>query len=102
MSEKGLNTDIKNFLNKYFAFEIVESPKTGYLALEGKISILDRIDKLWGQFKILILINEVEYPHTVPIVVEKTKIINRNWDFLIHNTIIIDLGNNVFRTAKGF
>ncbi|ASO04091.1 hypothetical protein [Arenibacter algicola] len=83
MGKKGLSTDIKNFLNKYFAFEKVESPKTGYLALEGKISVLDKSDKLWGHFKILILINEAEYPYTVPIVIEKTQIINRDWDFHI-------------------
>lgn len=70
-------------MNKYFAFEKVESPKTGYLALVGKISVLDKSDKLWGHFKILILINETEYPYTVPIVIEKTQIINRDWDFHI-------------------
>lgn len=83
MGKKCFSTDIKNFLDKYFAFEIVESPKTGYLALEGKISVLDKSDKLWGHFKILILINEAEYPYTVPIVIEKTQIINRDWDFHI-------------------
>ncbi|WP_349351699.1 hypothetical protein [Flagellimonas sp. MMG031] len=83
MGKNELDKDIKSFLSKYFAFEEVESPKTGYLALEGKISVLDRNDKLWGQFEILILVNEKNYPYTIPIVIEKTEIIERDWDFHI-------------------
>ncbi|QTE24232.1 hypothetical protein [Polaribacter cellanae] len=83
MAKNALKKDVDGFLNKYFSFEKVESPKTGYLALEGKISVLDRNDKLWGQFEILILVNEKNYPYTIPIVIEKTEIIERDWDFHI-------------------
>ncbi|MBO6534051.1 MAG: hypothetical protein JJ885_08040 [Muricauda sp.] len=87
MGKNELDKDIKSFLSKYFAFEEVESPKTGYLALEGKISVLDRNDKLWGQFEILILVNEKNYPYTIPIVIEKTEIIERDWDFHISKKV---------------
>ena len=83
MGKNELDKDIENFLANYFAFEKGESPKSGYLALKGKISILDRKDKLWGQFEILILINEKNYPYTIRIVIEKTEIIKRDWDFHI-------------------
>mgnify|MGYP000300696992 CR=1 FL=1 len=83
MIENNLNIDIDSFLNKYYSFKEGESQKAGYLALEGKISILDKQYKLWGHFEIIIFINEKEYPYTIPIVVEKTKVINRDWDFHI-------------------
>lgn len=80
MIKKNLNIDIDSFLSKYYSFKKVESPKANYLALEGKISVLDKESKLWGQFEILTLINENEYPYTIPIVIEKTEIIYRDWD----------------------
>ncbi len=83
MIKKNLNFDIDSFLNKYYSFKKVESPKAGLLALEGKISVLDKENKLWGQFEVLILINENEYPFTTPVVIEKTEIIDRDWDFHI-------------------
>lgn len=72
MIKKNLNFDIDCFLNKYYSFKKVESPKAGLLALEGKISVLDQEKKLWGQFEVLILINENEYPFTTPVVIEKS------------------------------
>lgn len=83
MIRNGLNTSIEFFLDKYYSFEKVESPKFGYQALEGKISVVDDNNKFWGQFEILIFINTAEYPYTIPIVVEKTNVINRDWDFHI-------------------
>ena len=52
MTKNNLNNDIESFLGKYFSFEKVESPKLGYLALEGKISVVDNKDKLWGHFEV--------------------------------------------------
>tara|TARA_Y100000815_G_scaffold272820_2_gene302551 strand:+ start:563 stop:1237 length:675 start_codon:yes stop_codon:yes gene_type:complete len=83
MIKKRLNQDIESFLSRYFSFEKVQSPKFGYLALEGKISIVDDRNKLWGHFEILVLINKSEYPHTTPVVIEKTTLINRDWNFHI-------------------
>ncbi len=83
MIKTNLDCDIDSFLSKYYSFKKVDSPKTCYLALEGKISVLDKKGKLWGQFEILILINKIEYPYTITIVIEKTQIIDRDWDFHI-------------------
>lgn len=102
MAKNALEEDVDGFLNKYFAFEKVESPKTGYLALEGKISILDRNDKLWGQFEIVILVNEKNYPYTIPIVIEKTEIIKRDWDFHIskEGECCLDIPHKLLKIKK--
>ncbi len=102
MAKNTLKKDVDGFLNKYFAFEKVESPKTGYLALEGKISVLDRNDRLWGQFEILILVNEKNYPYTIPIVIEKTEIIERDWDFHIskEGECCLDIPHKLLKIKK--
>jgi len=102
MTKNNLNNDIESFLGKYFSFEKVESPKLGYLALEGKISVVDSKDKLWGHFEVLILINESEYPYTIPIVIEKTNIINRDWDFHISKDGVccLDIPHKLLKIKK--
>ncbi len=83
MPKNSIEKDIEAFLNKYYIFEQVETPKAGYLALRGNISVIDDKKKLWGKFDVLILINELAYPNTIPIVIEKSEIINRDWDYHI-------------------
>lgn len=102
MSRNKLNNDIESFLNRYFSFEKVNSPKLGCLALEGKISIVDDRYNLWGHFEIIILINESEYPYTIPVVVEKTNIINRNWDFHISKDGVccLDIPHKLLKRKK--
>lgn len=102
MGKNELDKDIKHFLGNYFTFEEVESHKSGYRALEGKISILDRKDKLWGQLEILILINEKNYPYTIPIVIEKTEIIERDWDFHIskEGECCLDIPHKLLKMKK--
>lgn len=102
MNKKILNHDIDKFLNKYFSFENVDSPKSGFQALEGILSIVDNRNKFWGQFEILILINESEYPYTIPIVVEKTNIINRDWDFHISKDGVccLDIPHKLLKRKK--
>lgn len=51
--------------------------------LEGKLSVIDSNNRLWGEFEILIAIEESNYPHTIPLVFEKSQIINRDWDYHI-------------------
>ena len=102
MTKTNLNCDIDSFLGKYYSFKDVHSPKPGYLALEGKISVLDKKGKLWGQFEILILINKVEYPYTIPIVIEKTQIIDRDWDFHIskEGVCCLDIPHKLLKSKK--
>jgi hypothetical protein len=102
MSKKELNRDTESFLSRYFSFEKVDSPKSGFLTLEGKLSIVDNRSKFWGQFEILILINESEYPYTIPIVVEKTNIINRDWDFHISKDGVccLDIPHKLLKRKK--
>ena len=83
MLKNPIQKDIVAFLDKYYNFERVETPKAGYLALRGYISVIDDKKKFWGKFDVLILINELAYPNTIPIVIEKSEIINRDWDFHI-------------------
>ncbi|WP_163517013.1 hypothetical protein [Gelidibacter japonicus] len=102
MGKNELDKDIISFLNNYFAFKEVKSPKSGYRALEGKVSVLDRKNKLWGQFEILILINEKNYPYTIPIVIEKTEIIKRDWDFHIskEGECCLDIPHKLLKMKK--
>lgn len=102
MGKNELDKDIISFLSNYFAFKEVKSPKSGYRALEGKVSVLDRKDKLWGQFEILILINEKNYPYTIPIVIEKTEIIKRDWDFHIskEGECCLDIPHKLLKMKK--
>lgn len=102
MSKNTLHNDIEKFLGKYYTFERIDSPKIGYLALEGTISVLDKKDRLWGQFEILILIKENEYPYTTPIVVEKTQIINRDWGFHISKKgeCCLDISHKLLKRKK--
>lgn len=83
MFKNSLKKDIRTFLDKYYTFQKVASPKTGYLALQGDISVVDNQQKYWGKFDVLILVNESTYPNTIPIVIEKSEIINRDWAFHI-------------------
>jgi hypothetical protein len=103
MSKKELNRDTESFLSRYFSFEKVDSPKSGFLALEGKLSIVDNRNKFWGQFEILILTNESEYPYTIPIAVEKTNIINRDWNFHISKDGVccLDIPHKLLKRKKG-
>lgn len=102
MSKKALNHDTESFLRKYFSFEKVDSPKSGYIALGGKISVVDNKDKLWGHFEVLIMINESEYPYTIPVVIEKTNIIKRDWDFHISKDGVccLDIPHKLLKIKK--
>jgi len=102
MNKKSINHDIESYLSKYFSFEKIDSPKLGYLALQGKISIVDDRDKLWGHFEVQILINESEYPFTIPIVIEKSKIINRDWEFHISKDGVccLDIPHKLLKRKK--
>lgn len=102
MIKKNLNFDIDSFLNKYYSFKKVESPKVGLLALEGKISVLDKENKLWGQFEVLILIKENEYPFTTPVVIEKSEVIDRDWNFHISKEGIccLDIPHKLLKSKR--
>ncbi|MGF1558978.1 MAG: hypothetical protein ACFCUL_07810 [Flavobacteriaceae bacterium] len=83
MKSYRLDTEIKHFLNKYFAFQIVEYPNKQYVVLEGKIDIVDDVNDYWGSFEVQIILNKNEYPHTIPVVIEKSGIIDRTIDLHI-------------------
>ncbi|MEL6304235.1 MAG: hypothetical protein AAFQ20_05535 [Bacteroidota bacterium] len=83
MSRSSLKKDVEAFLDKYFTFQRVESPKAGYLALQGDISVIDDQQKFWGKFNVLVLVNVSVYPYTIPIVIEKSEVIDRDWAFHI-------------------
>lgn len=83
MPRNSMKKDIGAFLNKYYVFKQVESPKAGYLALRGDISVIDDKKKFWGKFDVQILINESMYPNTIPIVIEKSEVISRDWNYHI-------------------
>lgn len=83
MATKSIKNDVQVFLDKYYTFSRMESPKEGYIALRGQINVIDEKKKFWGTFDVLILINEKVYPYTIPIVIEKSEIIDRNWDYHI-------------------
>ncbi|MFS4493900.1 hypothetical protein [Maribacter sp. 2308TA10-17] len=83
MGNYSLDTEIKHFLSKYFAFERVEYPNPNYLVLEGKMDIVDDDNAYWGSFEVQIILNKNEYPHTVPVVIEKSNVIDRTDDLHI-------------------
>jgi len=83
MYTRKLNEDIERFLGSYFRFEIVQSPQKGYVALGGQIAVLDGKDRFWGSFDVLILVNETEYPYTIPVVIEQSMVIDRDWNLHI-------------------
>lgn len=83
MISSGFKGDIERFLGKYLSFKKIHSPESKYLALEGKIDVLDDKNRFWNRFEVLILINQNEYPYTIPLVFEMTQKINRDWDFHI-------------------
>lgn len=83
MHRNLIEKDIGAFLKKYYIFQQVVSHKAGFLALRGDISVIDDKRKFWGKFDVLILIDELAYPNTIPIVVEKSEIIDRDWDYHI-------------------
>ena len=102
MIKVGLHSDIEFFLEKFFTFKKVGSPLKGYLALEGKISVIDKKNRFWEQFGVCILINEVEYPYTVPIVIEKTQKIKRDWEYhiSINGECCLDIPHKLLKLKK--
>lgn len=83
MGSYNLDTELKHFLTKYYAFEKVEYPNKQFVVLEGKIDVLDDANAYWGSFEVQIILNKNEYPYTIPVVVEKSKVIDRTDDLHI-------------------
>lgn len=83
MKSYSIDTEIKHFLNKYYSFQIVDYPNKQYTVLEGKIDVIDDANDYWGSFDIQIILNRQEYPNSIPIVIEKSTIIDRTDDLHI-------------------
>jgi len=83
MGHYSIDVEVKHFLDKYYAFEIVEYPNKRFVVLEGKIDIVDDANDYWGSFDIQIILDREEYPYTIPIVTEKSNIIDRSDDLHI-------------------
>lgn len=83
MGSYSLDTELKHFLDKYYAFQIVDYPNKQYTVLEGKINVIDDANDYWGSFDIQIILNRQEYPNNIPVVIEKSNIIDRTDDLHI-------------------
>ena len=80
-----LKKDITAFLDIYNKFEYDERPKMKASLVKGEIDICDVKGNYWDSFDIEIYINKNEYPFCIPLVIEKSKKIERNLNWHIND-----------------
>ncbi|WP_299248856.1 hypothetical protein [uncultured Aquimarina sp.] len=77
-----LDKHIKQFLNLYHSFSLVDSSKNYLSILRGVITVVDENNQVWSNYKVRIEIVST-YPYTIPNVYEESQLIERNWDYHI-------------------
>jgi len=78
-----LRKDLSVFLSNFYKFERIELDNSDELAIAGTVDVVDKIGVHWKSYKIVILLNEENYPNIIPKVFELTDIIERDWDYHI-------------------
>ncbi|WP_299159163.1 hypothetical protein [uncultured Tenacibaculum sp.] len=76
-----LRKDLNSFLSSFYKFERVKLDNSDELAIVGTVDVVDEIGVHWKSYKIVILLNEENYPNIIPKVFELTDIIERDWDY---------------------
>ncbi|XMO85036.1 hypothetical protein AAFN75_09580 [Algibacter sp. AS12] len=77
-----MDKHIKQFLERYHNFSLIDSKKKHGASLRGIITVVDENDQVWADYDVRIEIDST-YPYTIPSVYEVSKLIERNWDFHI-------------------
>ncbi|SRX76371.1 hypothetical protein [Aequorivita antarctica] len=77
-----LDKHIKEFLELYHNFRLVDSNRKHIATLQGTITIVDENNQIWSDYDIRIEISHA-YPYTIPSIYEESKLIERDWEFHI-------------------
>lgn len=80
MHNRKLDKDIKIFTDIYPIFKVLHSDGNKHTILTGKIDICDELSNYFESFSINIFLDTKSYPHSVPIVQEKSNEIERVLD----------------------
>lgn len=81
-----LKRDLKEFLDTYYKFSVINASENEHTLLEGIINIVDVNGGIWDTaYKVRILIPHYNYPHVTPEIIEVSKNIERHLDFHISN-----------------
>lgn len=94
-----LDKHIKQFLELYHNFRLVNSKKAHIRTLRGIITVVDENSQLWADYDVRIEISSA-YPHTIPSVYEESKLIERDWDFHISKERKMLFGYQPFYVVK--
>lgn len=77
-----LDKHIKEFLELYHNFRLIDSKKDNETTIRGIITVVDDINQVWADYDVRIEISST-YPYTIPSVYEVSELIERDWSFHI-------------------
>lgn len=98
---KLLEKDVREVVERFPKLKFLYCPKRKTWLLEGNVDICDKAGCYWDTFNLLIVIPN-NYPHGIPIVIERSQIIPRDLNRHISNEGVccLDIEHSLLKRAR--